>query len=143
MQLLRMIGTNKVEVLTKQKEVLFEFSLRYAKFDKPDFILLKESILAYERIIYHQQQISKNIDPSAAVNEGDKKHIFNLLNVVINTFGTEDTEWFCAADTILNTLFNIKTRNSPEYARHFIQSLTRKLYSTDSKKRISQLPQQS
>jgi hypothetical protein len=49
--------------------------------------------------------------------------------VVIKTFGTDDTEWFCGTETILNTLFNVKTRNSPEYARYIIQDLTKKLYS--------------
>jgi hypothetical protein len=49
--------------------------------------------------------------------------------VVIKTFGTDDTEWFCGTETILNTLFNVKTRNSPEYARYIIQDLTKRLYS--------------
>ena len=51
----------------------------------------------------------------------------------MNTFGTDDTEWFCATETILNTLFNIKTRNQPEYAKSIIQQLAHKLYS-DGKK---------
>ncbi len=49
--------------------------------------------------------------------------------MVIKTFGTDDTEWFCGTETILNTLFNVKTRNSPEYARYIIQDLTKRLYS--------------
>lgn len=48
---------------------------------------------------------------------------------MIKTFGTDDTEWFCGTETILNTLFNVKTRNSPEYARYIIQDLTKRLYS--------------
>jgi glucuronate isomerase len=63
------------------------------------------------------------------IGDQDKKYLFNLLQVVIKTFGTDDTEWFCATETILNTLFNVKTRNSPEYARTIIQELTKKLYS--------------
>jgi hypothetical protein len=39
----------------------------------------------------------------------------------MNTFGTDDMEWFCATEAILNTLFNVKTRNQPEYARTIIQ----------------------
>jgi len=50
------------------------------------------------------------------------------LTVVVNNFGTDDTEWFCATETILNTLFNIKTRNQPEYAKSIIQQLAHKLY---------------
>jgi hypothetical protein len=60
-----------------------------------------------------------------------------LLNVIISNFGTDDNEWFCAAETIINTLFNIKTRNSPEYAKHLIQTLAKSLYSSESKKRVS------
>ncbi len=62
------------------------------------------------------------------IGDQDKKYLFNLLQVVIKTFGTDDTEWFCGTETILNTLFNVKTRNSPEYARYIIQDLTKRLY---------------
>ena len=54
------------------------------------------------------------------ITESDKKYLFQLFGVIITNFGTEDLEWFCAAETILNTLFNIKTRNSPEYAKYLI-----------------------
>ena len=54
-----------------------------------------------------------------------------MFGVVINSFGTDDLEWFCATETILNTLFNIRTRNSPEYAKFFIQSLTKRLYTKE------------
>ena len=55
-----------------------------------------------------------------AISEDDKKYLFQLFGVIINTFGTDDNEWFCATETILNTLFNIRTRNAPEYAKFFI-----------------------
>ena len=48
-----MIGTTKVGVLVLQKDNLYQYSLNYAKFDRPDFILLKEALLAYEKIIAH------------------------------------------------------------------------------------------
>lgn len=54
--------------------------------------------------------------------------------MVVNSFGTDDTEWFCATETILNVLFSLKTRNSPEYAKLFIHSLTKKLYQGDVKR---------
>lgn len=54
-----------------------------------------------------------------------------MFTVLIRHFGTENLDWFCAAETILNTLFNIKTRNSPEYAKFFIQKLTNRLYCAD------------
>ena len=112
-----MIGTSDINVLLSQKDHLYEYSLKYAKFDRPDFILLKEALLAYEKIILHQQNSLKQAN---MIGDQDKKYLFNLLQVVIKTFGTDDTEWFCGTETILNTLFNVKTRNSPEYARYII-----------------------
>ncbi len=49
-----MIGASDINVLMTQKDNLYEYSLKYAKFDRPDFILLKEALLAYEKIILHQ-----------------------------------------------------------------------------------------
>jgi len=43
-----------------------------------------------------------------------------MISVISNTFGTTDLEWYCACETVLNTLFNIKSRNSNEYAKLFI-----------------------
>lgn len=48
-----MIGSSKIEVLFKQKDNLFEYSSKFAKFSKPDFILMKEALLAYEKIMIH------------------------------------------------------------------------------------------
>lgn len=101
---------------------MFEYSLHFAKFDKPDYILLKEALLAYEKIIISQIiRGASNDNKDNLINDNDKKYLFQLFNVVIHNFGTEDMEWFCATETILNTLFNIKSRNSPEYAKFFIQ----------------------
>lgn len=63
-----------------------------------------------------------------AVSDEDKTYIFKMISVLNNKFGTQDSEWFCAAETILNTLFNIKSRNSHEYSKLFIEQLVRKLY---------------
>ena len=120
-QLLRMIGSSDIQVLLNQKDNLYESSLRYAKMERPDFILLKEALLAYEKIIVHKQSTLKLQEINQSINEEDKKYFFTLLTVVVNTFGTDETEWFCATETILNTLFNIKTRNQPEYAKSIIQ----------------------
>jgi hypothetical protein len=48
-----MVGQNRVEVLLEHKEKLFESSLKFGKFDSPDFIILKEAILAYETIVLY------------------------------------------------------------------------------------------
>jgi hypothetical protein len=44
-----------------------------------------------------------------------------MINIINNKFGTQDLEWFCAAEAILNILFSIKSRNSHEYAKLFIE----------------------
>jgi hypothetical protein len=49
-----MIGSSKAEILMKQKDTLFEHSLKFAKYQNPDFILFKEALLAYEKIMIHQ-----------------------------------------------------------------------------------------
>ena len=63
---------------------------------------------------------SKKPRKENVINDGDKKYLFSLFHVIINSFGTDDLEWFCATEAILNTMFNIKSRNSPEYAKYFI-----------------------
>lgn len=96
----------------------------------PDFIILKESLLAYEKIILHQD--SKNNKKDIPISDHDKKHLFQLVNVVIKHFGTSDLEWFCATEAILNTLFNIKARNAPEYAKYFINSMVKRMYNSNA-----------
>jgi len=54
-----MIGSSDIQVLLNQKDNLYESSLRYAKMERPDFILLKEALLAYEKIIVHKQSTLK------------------------------------------------------------------------------------
>ena len=41
-------------------------------------------------------------------------------------------EWFCASEAFLNTLFNIRTRNAPEYSKYFIGELVKKLYNVNA-----------
>jgi hypothetical protein len=71
-----MIGSSEINVLLNQKDNLYEYSLKYAKFDRPDFILLKEALLAYEKIILHQQTSSKSEN---MIGDHDKRYLFNLL----------------------------------------------------------------
>lgn len=117
-QLLRMIGSSNIKVLIDQKKNLFEYSKNFAEFEKPDFILLKEALLAYEKIILHQKAEAEREKKSKGdnIDEADKRYLFKLFHVILNSFGTDDLEWFCATETILNALFNIKSNNAPEYA---------------------------
>jgi len=52
-QILRMAGSYRIEYLIENKEKLYQFSLKFAKFESPDFIILKEAVLAYEKIIQY------------------------------------------------------------------------------------------
>ena len=76
--------------------------------------------------------MSQKDKKNEAVSESDKKHLFQLLVEIQKKFGTEDLEWFCSAEAILNTLFNIKTRNAPEYAKYFINVLVEGMYTKPS-----------
>ena len=62
------------------------------------------------------------------ISDFDKSYIFKMTKVLGNTFGTNDFEWFCAAETVLNLLFNIKSRMSHEYAKLFLENLVSQLY---------------
>lgn len=79
---------------------------------------MKEAVLAYEKIINFQ--VEKTGSVTDGVNENDKTFLFNMISVISNTFGTTDLEWYCACETVLNVLFNIRSRNSHEYAKLFI-----------------------
>ena len=78
---------------------------------------MKEAVLAFEKIMQYQMERAGPID---GVKDEDKKHLFRMLAVIAKTFGSADLEWFCAAETTLNTLFNMKSRHSHEYAKLFI-----------------------
>jgi len=73
-----MIGTHKIEVLEKNKHALQESSLKFAAYERPDFLLMQEALLSYEKIMQHQ---GRHVDSTVA--EKDKEFIFNHLKVVI------------------------------------------------------------
>ena len=51
-----------------------------------------------------------------------------MISALHNKFGSSDREWFCAAEAITNTIFNLKSKHSHEYAKVFIELLVRRLY---------------
>ena len=55
-----------------------------------------------------------------------------MMKVIIKKFGTQDLEWFCAAETVLNFMFKVKSRHSHEYAKFIIESLVKKLYASQN-----------
>lgn len=62
-----------------------------------------------------------------------------MLNVIGKNFGTQDLEWFCAAETVLNTLFNMRQRVSHEQAKLFIDLILRKCFRRRDEEEIDQL----
>lgn len=62
-----------------------------------------------------------------------------MINVVGKNFGTQDLEWFCAAETVLNTLFNMKQRISHEHAKLFINLILLKCFRRRDEDEIDQL----
>lgn len=132
-----MAGSHRIEYLIDNKEKLYQFSLKFAKHESPDFIVMKEAVLAYEKIIMYQ--IEKTSSVVDGVNENDKTYLFNMISVISNTFGTSDLEWYCACETVLNVLFNIKSRNSHEYAKLFIDQILRKMFRQRSDEEVDLL----
>ena len=51
-----------------------------------------------------------------------------MMQCLNDQFGTQDLEWFCAAESVLNIIFNIKSKSSHEYAKTFIEMLVKKMY---------------
>lgn len=86
---------------------------------------MKEAILAYEKIVQHQID---RVGLQDGVTESDKKHLSQMLHVIGKNFGTQDLEWFCAAETVLNCLFNMRQRVSHEQAKLFIDLVVRKCF---------------
>jgi hypothetical protein len=132
-----MIGTNRIEILIEHKEKLYEKSLAFAKFDSPDFIIMKEAMLGFNKMIRYQ--VGKAKDITTSLTEDDKKYMFAMVSVVGKNFGTNDLEWFCATETVLNTLFDTKSRNAHEYAKLFIDQILRKMFRTRAVEEVNEL----
>lgn len=53
LKLLRYLGTSDIKLLLDFKERLFKHSLALAQQEKPDFMLVKEALMCYERLMLH------------------------------------------------------------------------------------------
>lgn len=51
-----------------------------------------------------------------------------MISIIGKNFGSSDLEWFCAAEAVLNTLFNTKQRNAHDYAKLFIDQIVKKMF---------------
>lgn len=98
---------------------------------------MKEALLIYENLL--GSLLAQHEGPGAfeAAGDLDKRYLFEMIQVTVKCFGTNDLEWFCAAETVLNTMFNLKSRMAHEYARLYIsqlQAIIDKLHSERNKK---------
>ncbi len=60
-------------------------SLKFANYESPDYIIMKEAILAYEKISQHQVD---QIGVAEGITANDKQHVYQMLNVIGKNFGT-------------------------------------------------------
>ena len=65
-----------------------------------------------------------------------------MLSVIGKNYGTQDVEWFCACETVLNTLFNMKQRVCQEQAKLFIDLIVNKSFRRREEDEINQIREQ-
>ena len=90
-------------------------SLEFSNRESPDFILIKEAALIFQ----HHMSTKESFDHAS---QPEKEYIFTLVSKVIQHIGTPDLEWFCAMESLVNTLFGLKSKNAHEYGRLLIQN---------------------
>ena len=95
-------------------------ALNELKSTNADFLLIREMIKAWEKII----SLKKEHDPKKVDD-----FIFKLMIHIIKQFGTDDVEWNCTAEQYLNTLFEIKQLKAYKKAELFLHSLIKKISS--------------
>lgn len=44
----------------------------------------------------------------------------DVFKVISNSFGTEDADWFSAAEAYLNTILELKSKTAPALAKDFL-----------------------
>ena len=49
-----MIGTNNIKVILERKADFFEKSLKFARYEAPDFMLMREAIMVFEKVAVHE-----------------------------------------------------------------------------------------
>lgn len=59
------MGQTKVDILTDHKDQLFEASLKFAKYDSPNFVIMKEAIIAYQTIVFNQIKVNGGVSNGA------------------------------------------------------------------------------
>jgi predicted Zn-dependent protease len=83
LKILRIATENNQNILSKEEEQLKELTLKELDSLDTDFLLVKEQIKAWEKLIQHQKDSDSKID----------EYLFPLMLKIIKQFGTKDTEW--------------------------------------------------
>ena len=68
-----MIGESKPRVIMDRRQTLLDSSMKFALFDNPDFIIMKEAILAFERMIQAEKDKCKGV---YTMNDENKNYLF-------------------------------------------------------------------
>ena len=124
-----MITTANPNKTVELKDKIQDQSLKFAEeFESPDFVLIKEALLIFECLLSKTKLQVEGESPFDNASDKDKRYLFTMMMVLVKHFGTNDLEWFQAAEAVINALFNLKSRNSHEYARMFLQQLQSRLH---------------
>jgi condensin complex subunit 1 len=92
---------------------------------KPDFILVREVALITESFNQQGQQRFKVL-------------VQNLILIIYKFHGTDDSEWYCAMEQIINTVFNVN--KNPENISQFILLKLSNFFYTDFPSQQIQYP---
>ena len=114
-----MISCNpeKSKLVFNLKADLRKVSLEFGQVEKPNFILFKEAINVFENILKFTKTKFDDADMD------DRTYIFRMFKVLVRCFGTRDLDWFCAIESVINSIFNLHSVNGPQYAKLTIEQL--------------------
>jgi len=66
--------------------------MKFAEFDNPDFIIMKEAIMAFEKILLVQskEEFKKAGEDGAmnTISDEQKVYLFKMISVINSKFGT-------------------------------------------------------
>lgn len=113
LQILRICSSKNKEIITQKFDSFSNILTSFTKKKTVDWIVVKEISIIIE----------KSKDNSTRTNNMIKVFMYLL----IKTQGTTDTEWFAAAEQIINMIFVLK-RDPDNYSQYLIVRLSKFLY---------------
>ena len=107
-----MIGTHStLQLLVGKSGELYSLGNNFKKEEYPDYMQVRESLLIFEKLISQKE---------FKLHDQDHDFMANIHTIVERGFGTQDLEWFSAAEAYLNTIFGLRIKNAPSQAKDFI-----------------------